>query len=30
MEPGQYILKMKVQDKLGNQVLTPQATFTVV
>lgn len=30
MEPGQYILKMKVQDKLGNQVLTPQAAFTVV
>ncbi|HUQ90986.1 MAG TPA: GWxTD domain-containing protein [Bryobacteraceae bacterium] len=30
MAPGQYILKMKVQDKVGNQTLTPQATFTVV
>ncbi|MBL8226979.1 MAG: GWxTD domain-containing protein [Bryobacterales bacterium] len=30
MEPGQYMLRMKVQDKVGNQTLTPSATFTVV
>jgi len=30
MEPGQYQLKMKVQDKLGNQTLTPSVNFTVV
>lgn len=30
MEPGQYMLRMKVNDKLGNQTLTPSATFTVV
>ncbi|MCS7023859.1 MAG: GWxTD domain-containing protein [Bryobacteraceae bacterium] len=30
MEPGQYLLRMKVQDKVGNQTLTPSATFTVV
>jgi GWxTD domain-containing protein len=30
MEPGQYMLKMKVNDKVGNQTLTPSATFTVV
>lgn len=30
MEPGTYMLRMKVQDKVGNQVLTPSATFTVV
>jgi GWxTD domain-containing protein len=30
MEPGQYMLRMKVTDKLGNQTLTPSATFTVV
>jgi len=30
MVPGQYILKMKVQDKVGNQTLNPQATFTVI
>ena len=29
LEPGQYKLKMKVTDKLRNQTLTPQATFTV-
>ncbi|MBI3680353.1 MAG: GWxTD domain-containing protein [Acidobacteria bacterium] len=29
MEPGQYMLKMKVQDKVGNQTLTPSVTFTV-
>jgi len=30
MEPGQYQLRMKVQDKLGNQTLTPAVNFTVV
>ncbi len=30
MEPGQYMLRMKVTDKLGNQTLTPSATFTIV
>jgi GWxTD domain-containing protein len=30
MEPGTYLLRMKVQDKVGNQTLTPSATFTVV
>lgn len=30
MEPGQYMLRMKVSDKVGNQTLTPQAMFTVV
>lgn len=30
MEPGQYMLRMKVQDKVGNQTLTPSAVFTVV
>lgn len=29
LEPGQYFLKMKVTDKLGNQTLTPSAAFTV-
>jgi hypothetical protein len=29
LEPGQYTLKMKVTDKIRNQVLTPSATFTV-
>lgn len=29
LEPGQYSLRMKVTDKLGNQTLTPTATFTV-
>jgi 5-hydroxyisourate hydrolase-like protein (transthyretin family) len=30
MEPGQYQLRMKVQDKLGNQSLSPVVNFTVV
>jgi hypothetical protein len=30
MEPGTYMLRMKVQDRVGNQTLTPSATFTVV
>jgi GWxTD domain-containing protein len=30
MEPGQYQLRMKVQDKLGNQTLSPVVNFTVV
>jgi GWxTD domain-containing protein len=30
MEPGQYQLRMKVQDKLGNQTLNPVVNFTVV
>ncbi|HVT95661.1 MAG TPA: GWxTD domain-containing protein [Bryobacteraceae bacterium] len=29
LAPGQYQLKMKVTDRVRNQVLTPQATFTV-
>ncbi len=29
LQPGQYILKMKVTDKNRNEVLTPSATFTV-
>ena len=29
LEPGQYLLRMKVTDKLRNQTLSPQATFTV-
>jgi hypothetical protein len=29
LDPGQYTLKMKVTDKIRNQVLTPTATFTV-
>ncbi len=29
LQPGQYKLKMKVTDKIKNQVLTPEATFTV-
>src|SRR5579884_3861087 len=29
LKPGQYTLKMKVTDKVRNQVLTPSATFTV-
>jgi GWxTD domain-containing protein len=29
LEPGQYILKMKVTDKKRNQILTPSAAFTV-
>ena len=28
-EPGQYTLRMKVVDKVGNKTLTPTATFTV-
>jgi GWxTD domain-containing protein len=29
LTPGQYTLRMKVTDRLRNQVLTPSATFTV-
>ncbi len=29
LEPGQYTLKLKVTDKLKNEVLTPTASFTV-
>jgi len=29
LTPGQYTLKIKVTDRLRNQVLTPSATFTV-
>ncbi|MGE5646615.1 MAG: GWxTD domain-containing protein [Acidobacteriota bacterium] len=29
LEPGQYTLKMKVRDRIRNEVLTPTATFTV-
>lgn len=29
LAPGQYQLKMKVTDRIRNQVLTPAATFTV-
>jgi GWxTD domain-containing protein len=28
-EPGSYTLRMKVTDKVRNQILTPSATFTV-
>jgi len=29
LQPGQYTLRLKVTDKVRNQVLTPAATFTV-
>ncbi|HEX8983956.1 MAG TPA: GWxTD domain-containing protein [Bryobacteraceae bacterium] len=29
LEPGQYTLRMKVSDRIRNQVVTPSATFTV-
>jgi hypothetical protein len=29
LEPGEYELKVKVQDKRRNQTLTPSVTFTV-
>jgi GWxTD domain-containing protein len=29
LEPGQYVLKLKVTDRKRNQTLTPSATFTV-
>ncbi len=29
LQPGQYTLKMKVEDKIANQTITPTATFTV-
>jgi hypothetical protein len=29
LEPGQYVLRMKVTDRNRNQTLTPTATFTV-
>jgi GWxTD domain-containing protein len=29
LEPGQYLLKMKVTDRKRNQTLTPSASFTV-
>lgn len=29
LPPGRYTLKMKVEDKLKNQTLTPSAQFTV-
>jgi len=29
LQPGQYILKMKVVDKKRNETLTPSATFTI-
>lgn len=29
LEPGSYTLRLKVQDKVRNQTLTPTATFTV-
>jgi GWxTD domain-containing protein len=29
MAPGQYTLRMKVTDKIGNQSITPTAVFTV-
>ena len=29
LEPGQYTLRMKVTDRIRNQVVTPSATFTV-
>jgi len=30
LEPGEYVLKMKVEDKKRNQTLTPSATFKVL
>ena len=30
LEPGQYTLKMTVQDKRRNQTVTPSATFSVM
>jgi hypothetical protein len=30
LEPGQYTLKLKVQDKKRNQTLTPSANFSVL
>ncbi len=29
LQPGQYTLRMNVVDKLRNQTLHPQATFTI-
>ena len=29
LQPGQYTLRMKVTDRIRNQVVTPSATFTV-
>jgi GWxTD domain-containing protein len=29
LEPGSYTLRLKVQDKVRNQTLTPTATFTI-
>jgi GWxTD domain-containing protein len=29
MQPGAYTLKLKITDKVRNQILTPSATFTV-
>ncbi len=30
LEPGDYTLRMKVTDRIRNEVLTPEATFTVI
>ncbi len=30
LEPGEYLLRLKVTDRLKNQTLTPEATFKVI
>jgi hypothetical protein len=30
LEPGQYTLRMRITDKVRNETLTPEATFTVL
>lgn len=30
LEPGEYLLRLKVTDRLRNQTLTPEATFKVI
>ncbi len=30
LEPGEYTIRMKVTDRLKNEILTPEATFTVI
>jgi 5-hydroxyisourate hydrolase-like protein (transthyretin family) len=30
LEPGQYTLRMKVTDRVRNEILTPEAIFTVI
>ena len=30
LEPGEYTLRMKVTDRIRNEILTPETTFTVI